>query len=52
MTKEEHAKAITDAIEAAEADGFETTIENECCGCSRMTLEVDDIVILGERCPA
>lgn len=59
-TQREHANAIRDAINAAIADGFETDILNECCGCSSMTLEIapheaelfggeQDIVIMGDR---
>lgn len=40
MTQEEHAEAIRAAITAAEADGFHVEITNECCGCSRMALEI------------
>lgn len=56
----EHFQKIKEVVRAAEADGFDVTIENECCGCSRMTLEIsakDDtngiggLVLLGERSP-
>lgn len=59
MTQEEHAKQITDAIQAAENDGLSVEIVNDCCGCSRMSLEIFDdefmddpeqrILIMGER---
>lgn len=35
-----HAELIADAIQVAEESGFDVTIENQCCGCSKMTLEI------------
>lgn len=58
MTQEEHRIAIREAIRAAELDGFEVAIMNECCGCSRMSLEIgpagcwdgtENVVVIGER---
>lgn len=52
---EEHLKKIQVAIRAAEADGLDVTLENDCCGCSEMTLEISYqdsstmTVIFGER---
>jgi hypothetical protein len=36
----DHAMIIKSAIDNAETDGFDVTLENECCGCSKMTLEI------------
>lgn len=35
-----HKTLIQDAIQVAEEDGFDVTIESQCCGCARMTLEI------------
>lgn len=36
----DHVQLIQATIKAAKADGFDITLENRCCGCSRMTLEI------------
>lgn len=52
----EHFQKIKRMISAAEVDGFDVTLENQCCGCSKMTLEIsakddvngtDGLVLLG-----
>lgn len=40
QTMKDHVQLIQEVIKAAEVDGFDVTIENGCCGCSRMTLEI------------
>jgi hypothetical protein len=40
QTQRDHAMIIKSAVDNAEADGFDVTLENGCCGCSKMTLEI------------
>lgn len=47
MTQEEHAQKIKDAIAAAEADGFDVFIDNNCCGCGAMSLEINPATVPG-----
>jgi hypothetical protein len=62
ITMEEHAEAIKAVIDSAEADGFAFAINNECCGCGDISVEIMKadqweadmgtdaaIVVLGER---
>lgn len=39
-TLKERALMIADVIQTMEEEGFDITLENRCCGCSRMTLEI------------
>lgn len=48
MTKQEHRDAIASAIAAAEADGHVVEITNDCCGCSRMTLRINETYLPGD----
>jgi hypothetical protein len=42
QTANDWAIYITKVIEAAQQDGYPVWIQNECCGCSKMNLNVGE----------